>query len=92
MIWAGHLEELFKVIGTLSCLALEVTLSDNDVFFIEVINLLVVLTLVATGSNGDLLGHRFDPLLLPLALLFTPLLAALGSAPRLPMGATFPSL
>jgi hypothetical protein len=36
-------------------------------------------------------GHRFGPLLLPLALLFMPLSAALGGAPRLLPVITFPS-
>jgi hypothetical protein len=91
MIWACHFEELFKVIGKLSCLVLKVTLNDSDVFFVRVIGLLVMVTLITPSSNGDLLGALLWPLLLPLPLLFTPLPAALCNAPQLPMGAP-PSL
>jgi hypothetical protein len=88
MVRAGHLKKLLKVICMLQCLALEVTLGDGNVFLI---NLLVIVILVTASKNCDLLGRRFGPLLLPLTLLFAPLSAALGGAHRLPPGTTFPS-
>jgi hypothetical protein len=91
MVWVSHLEELSKMIGRLHRLALEVTLSGSDVFFIEVISRLVIFTLIAASSNGDPLGRRFGPLLLPLALLFAPLPAAIGSDLWLLTGTAFPS-
>jgi hypothetical protein len=56
MIWAGLLEEVFKVIGRLLRLTLEVVLSSSDVFFIKVLSLLIIVTLLAAGGNGDPLG------------------------------------
>jgi hypothetical protein len=84
MVVVGHLEELLKVIGRLSCLVLEVPFNGGNDLLVEIIGLLVIVTLVAAGCNCDLLGSPLWLLLLPLALLFTPLLAALGDAPRLP--------
>jgi hypothetical protein len=63
VIWVGRLEELFKVIGRLPRLALEVMISSSDVIFIKVTSLLVVVTLIIAGSNDDPLGA---PLLPPL--------------------------
>jgi hypothetical protein len=90
MIWAGHLEELFKVISRLQRLVLEVALSDSDVFFIGVINLLIVVILIVASSNGNSLGAPLWPPLIAFGASIMPLLAALGSAPRLLMGAAFP--
>jgi hypothetical protein len=56
MIWAGRFEELFEEIGKLPCLILQVVLSGSDMFFIRVIDLLVVVGLIATSSNDDPLG------------------------------------
>jgi hypothetical protein len=79
------------VISGLPCLALEITLSNGDELVARVIGLLVIVALVTTGSDSDSLGSPLRPLLLPLALRFVPLLAALSGAPRLPPGAAFSS-
>jgi hypothetical protein len=81
----------FEVIGRLLCLALEIALSGYDVFLVGAIRCLVIIILI-TGSDSDLLGAPVLPLLLPLVLLLAPLLAALGSAPCLPLGIVIPSL
>jgi hypothetical protein len=91
MIGAGCLEKLLEVISGLPCLALEITLSNGDELVARVIGLLVIVALVTTGSDSDSLGSPLRPLLLPLALRFVPLLAALSGAPRLPPGAAFSS-
>jgi hypothetical protein len=90
IVWAGHLEKLLDVIGMLSRLVLEIVLNDSDVFLVRVIDLLVVVIIVVASNNHDSLGSHFGPLIPSVALLLAPLLTALGSAPRLPLGPTFP--
>jgi hypothetical protein len=66
-------------------------LRGSDVLFIRVIGLLVVVTLVAAGSNGHPLGA---PLWLPLIAFGASLHAFAGGlvqCPQLPARATFPS-
>jgi hypothetical protein len=52
-------------------------------------SLLVVVALIAAGSDCDSLGSPLWPLLLPLVLLFAPLPATLSGAPRLSLGPAF---
>jgi hypothetical protein len=56
MVWAGRLEMLLKVIDRLPRLALEITPSGSDMFFIRVVHLLVVVIIVIACSNYDPLG------------------------------------
>jgi hypothetical protein len=53
MIWAGCFEELFEVIGRLSCLALRITLGSNDELLAGVVSVLVVITPVVASGNPD---------------------------------------
>jgi hypothetical protein len=71
-----------KEVGMPSSLALEVTLSDDNELLIEIIDLFVVVALISAGSDYDPLGLTvLAPLLLPLPLLFVPMLASLSGAP-----------
>jgi hypothetical protein len=84
MVWAGHLEKLLKVIGKLSCLVLEVTLGSSNVLLIGVTVLLVVVALIASRSNSDLLGA---PILLPLVAFGAPLRAFADCLGQFPLAA-----
>jgi hypothetical protein len=94
MIWAGHLEELFKVISRLQRLVLEVALSDSDVFFIGVINLLIVVILIVASSNGNSLGAPLWPPLIAFGASIHAFAGGLGQCPsaidggRLPLPST----
>jgi hypothetical protein len=59
MIEAGGLKKLLEVISGLPHLALEVTLSSGDELLVGVTDLLVIVTLIAVGSDHDLLGLLF---------------------------------
>jgi hypothetical protein len=61
MIGTCCLEKLLKVISGLSRLALEVVLNSGDDLFVGVTDLLVVITLVAAGSDLDSLEPPFQP-------------------------------
>jgi hypothetical protein len=83
---SGHLEKLIEVIGRLPHLALEITLGSGNELHVGIVSLLVVVT------TAPRWGCCFGPLLVPLALLFMPLLAALIGAPRLSLGTALSSL
>jgi hypothetical protein len=86
----GCLKKFLKVISRLSCLGLEIPLSDDDKFLIES---LASLSLSPSSSLVIVMtrwGHHFGPFLLPLALFFASLPATLGGAPRPSPGTAFP--
>jgi hypothetical protein len=62
IIGAGHLEKLLKVIDRLSHLVLELAFISGNELLVGVIRLLVVVTLIAAGSDYDLLGSPLWPL------------------------------
>jgi hypothetical protein len=72
VVGAGHFEKLLKVIGRLSHLVHEVTLGGSNVLLIGIISRLVVVTLIAAGSDCNSLG---SPLWPPLVAFGTPLCA-----------------
>jgi hypothetical protein len=53
MVWAGHLEKILKVISRLPRLVAEIMLGGSDVLLVRVIGLLVIVIIIATGSNCD---------------------------------------
>jgi hypothetical protein len=53
MVGAGCLEKLLEVIGRLPHQALEVVLNNGDVFLIRVAGHLVVVALIAAGSDHN---------------------------------------
>jgi hypothetical protein len=61
MIGAGCLEKIVEVIGGLPRLALDVTLNSCGDLLIGVIGLLVVIALIAAGSDRDLFGSLLGP-------------------------------
>jgi hypothetical protein len=76
MIWAGCFEEIFKVIGRLSCLALRIMLGSSDELLAGVVSVLVIITPVVAGGNPDSLWLLLQPFLSLLAPLLAPLLVA----------------
>jgi hypothetical protein len=86
IVWAGRLEKLLEVINKLLCLALEVTLGSDDVFFIKVISLLVVVTFIAASSNCDLLWS----LLIAFGASLRSFTGSLGRCPSAASGAHLP--
>jgi hypothetical protein len=77
--WGKLPWKLFKVISGLPCLALEIMLSNGDMFLIGVVSLLVVAFIIA-GSDLDSLG----------SLLWHPLITS--SAPIVTIGASLGAL
>jgi hypothetical protein len=61
MIGEGCLEKIVEVIGGLPRLALDVMLSSGGDLLIGVIGLLVVIALIAAGSDRDLFGSPLGP-------------------------------
>jgi hypothetical protein len=59
--WARLFEKLLEVIGGLPCLMLEIALSSSNELIVGVVNLCVISTLMATGSDHDLLGSPLWP-------------------------------
>jgi hypothetical protein len=81
MVGAGRLEKLLKVIGRLPRLALEVTVGRGDMFFIGVISFLVVVALITTSSNCDLLGAPLWPPLIVFGATIDTFASSLGQCP-----------
>jgi hypothetical protein len=75
MIGAGRLEKLLEVIYRLSRLVLEVMLDGGNELIVGIVSLLVIVALVAAGSDCDSLG---SPLWPPLVA-FRALLCSLAS-------------
>jgi hypothetical protein len=75
MIGAGCLEKLLKVIIVRPHLAPEVVLSSGDELLVGVADLLVIVTLIAAGSDHNSSG---SPIQLPLVAFGVPLCALAG--------------
>jgi hypothetical protein len=82
VIGIGCLKKLLEVISRLSRLALEITLSSGDELLIRVTNILVIVTLVTSGSDHDSLGLLLRP---PLVAFGAPLHALVGCLGRCPL-------
>jgi hypothetical protein len=61
MIGAGRLEKLLEVIYRLSRLVLEVMLDGGNELIVGIVSLLVIVALVAAGSDCDSLGSPLWP-------------------------------
>jgi hypothetical protein len=61
MVGAGHLKKLLKLIDGLPCLALEVTLGGGYELPVGIVGLLVMVALIAVGSDYDSLGSPLWP-------------------------------
>jgi hypothetical protein len=81
MIWAGCFKKLFEVIGGLARLALRITLSGSDELLVGVTGVLVVITLITTSGDHDLLWSLLQPPLVASSPLLAPMLVALVGAP-----------
>jgi hypothetical protein len=62
LIAASRLEKLLKVIDRLSHLVLELAFIGGNELLVGVIRLLVIVALIAAGSDCDLLGSPLWPL------------------------------
>jgi hypothetical protein len=87
VVQTGHFEKFLKIVLQLPRLALEVTLDDREILLAGVINFLVVIIIADSDCNA--LGHRFCPLLLPLAPFLALLSVALDHATWLLLLAAF---
>jgi hypothetical protein len=61
MVGAGYLKKLLEVIGGLSCLTLEIMLSNGDELLVRVVGLLVVVALVTASGDHDSSGSPLWP-------------------------------
>jgi hypothetical protein len=87
VVQTGRFEKFLKIVLQLPRLALEVTLGDRDILLVGVINFLAIV--IIAGSDCNAPGHRFCPLLLPLAPFLALLSVALDHATWLPLLAAF---
>jgi hypothetical protein len=71
MVRAGRLTKLLKVVGRLPCLVLEVTLCGGNALLVGIISLLIVVTLIAAGSDCGPLGSSLWPHLVAFGALLT---------------------
>jgi hypothetical protein len=81
MVGAGYLKKLLEVIGGLSCLTLEIMLSNGDELLVRVVGLLVVVALVTASGDHDSSGSPLWPSLVTFG---TPLCAFTARLERRP--------
>jgi hypothetical protein len=90
MVGADCLEKLLDVISRLQRLIVEVMLDRGDMFFVKVIDFLVIVVHVSVSSNCDPLGVPLWPLLFVFHAPLHALADSLGQCPSATSGGCHP--